>query len=254
LRYKIHFQLAKGQYLPFIWMSFFFSRFRRFPEFHGLIEVIENIDKYESAITRGQERAFSEDFRRWARSQPPAFSSAIIRACDIGAAQGKFNREMNLECRFLAKNLEPLRAMEEEISKWREVSLAAGETYAKHKAQADKTEENLRRARIGGRPNDVAKAEAAHGAAQRKADNSLSSFNDQKESLNQREVPFRKKFLEGFVTPLLATVNCRFKTAEKMVALADEFRNSVEQIADFRDEAVDRFHGVLEELNKVVIE
>jgi hypothetical protein len=232
----------------------FFNRFRHFPEFHHLIAALEEINKFESGIVHAQERAFSDDFRRWCRGQPAGFSSILAEGCESGTKQAKFNREVNLGFRTISRDLQPLLPQEQEIFKWRELCREAEETYNKYHAAADRAETTLRRLKSEGSRPEIDRAEASAGAARRKVDDSLSSLNDQKKTLRVKDGPFRVKFLSTFVNPLLGTVNFRYQNAERLIALSDELRSTTEKFADFKDDVIDRLQSVLQELEKVVIE
>jgi hypothetical protein len=235
-------------------MNFFFQKLRRFPEFHAVISSLETLSKSETTIVQGQGRAFAEEFRRYAKSQKGNFADALNSVCDAGSQQVKVQQEILSSLQKLPQDLQPLLAQEAEISKWREVSINADALAAKSREIAERAQANLQRAKSSGRAADIGKAESAFSAAQRKADSDQSSADDQKSSLEKKEAPFRAQFLESFVTPLSATIDVRYKAAERLLALADDFQAAAERIEDFPDPTVERFEKRLADLEAVVID
>jgi hypothetical protein len=228
----------------------FFTKLRHFPEFHAVIASISALTKAEVTIVEGQMRAFGEEFHRYAGSQKGDFGTALNEICKSGSEQVKIERETLSSLQSLPQDLQPLLGQEAEISQWRQLSNSFNETAAKSRLAADKAEAALQRATGGSRQ----KAEQACSAAKRKAETDESSAADQKAALDKREETFQRKFLESFVSPLVAAVDVRYKSAERMLALAGEFQTAAEQITVFEDPAIERFQKRLDELNQVVIE
>jgi hypothetical protein len=239
----------KGKIYPSTQMNFF-SKLRRFPEFHAVIASLSSLSKAEATIIEGQMRAFGDEFRRYASSQKEGFVDALNGICTAGTEQVKIERETLSNAQALPRDLQPLLALEADIAQWRQLSHNFDETAAKSRAAADKADAALQKA-IG---SSRQKAEQTCSAAKRKAETDESSAADQKAALDKREEPFRRKFLESFVTPLAASIEVRYKSAERVLALTNEFQSAADQIALFEDPMIERLQKRLEDLNQVVID
>jgi hypothetical protein len=228
----------------------FFARFRRFPEFHTFVASLAALSKAEATITDGHTRAFNEEFRRYAQSQKESFGTSLTSITDAGADQAKIERERIAAVQSLPQDLQPLLAQEAEIARWRELFNSLNETAVKSRAAADRADAAVRSASGGARP----KAEQALSAARRKAETDESSAADQKAALEKKEDPFRRQFLESFVTPLAKTIDARYKSAEQLLELSEKFATAAQGLVEFEDPTIERFRNRLEALEKIVVE
>jgi hypothetical protein len=228
----------------------FFAKFRRFPEFHAFIASIAALSKAEVTIADSHARAFSEEFRRYAQSQKESFSESLASLADAGSSQAQIERDAIAATRSLPQDLQPLLAQEADIAKWRELFQNLNDTALKSRAAADRADVALQRASGGGR----AKAEQALSAARRKAETDESSAADQKAALERREEPFRRGFLESFVTPIATTIDARYKSAERLLELSEKFATAAQGLVEFEDPTIERFRTKLEALEQIVVE
>jgi hypothetical protein len=237
-------------------MSFFsaFNKLRHFPEFHDLCISVDALDKTEDSILQGLDRAFGPNFRKYAGTQKEGFSEPLTSACDAGGQQATVFKERSAQLRSFTNDLLPLLAQETEMSKWRDMATLADTTAKKSRAICDKAEEAFNRAKTAGRPVDIAKTEAAYGAAKLKAESDESSAADQQQTVIQREPEYQQKFLESFVTPFSAAINVRFKASERLLAVASDFQAAGERIVDYTDPTVEKLKQQLQELEEVVMD
>ena len=238
-------------------MNFFRSKLnqvKHFTPFHDMILALNNVIKAEESIIKGQSKAFGEELRRYANSQKEDFVAALIAVADAGQQQVKLQQEVNSQFTTLPRDLQPLLQQETEMHKWREIVFKAVETAEKSRKEVEKAEAALNTSKARGNPADIAKKEAILASCQRKADDDTKSANDQKASLDEKEQPYREKFLDTFVSTLVASMNLRYKAAEQMFALADNFQEAAEKMHDFHDPSIDKYVEVHRELEKVVIE
>jgi hypothetical protein len=228
----------------------FFSKFRRFPEFHAVIASLAALSKAETSIIEGHTRAFGEEFRRYATSQKGSFVESLNALCKAGTEQVKIEKDTWSGLQNLPQDLQPLLKQEEEIAQWRQLYVNLNEVAVKSRAAADKAEIAFQKSSGAGRAN----AETALSRAKRKAEADESSAQDQKTALEKKEVPFQETFLESFVKPFVAAVELRYKAAENLLALAGEYETAAEGIEVFEDPTIERFEKRLEDLRQVVVE
>lgn len=238
-------------------MNFFRSKLnqvKHFTPFHDMILSLNTVIKEEEAIIKSWGKAYGEELRRYANSQKEDFVAALIAVADAGQQQIKVQQEVNTQFTSLPRDLQPLLQQETEMHKWREIVFKAVETAEKSRKEVEKAEAALNSSKARGNPTDIAKKEGLLAAAQRKAEDDTNTANDQKKSLDEKEPPYREKFLDTFVSTLVASINLRYKSAEQLLALADNFQEAAEKMADFHDSSVDRYVEIHRELENIVIE
>jgi hypothetical protein len=232
----------------------FFTKLRHYPEFHAMIGVLADLDKAEESLLQNQNRAFGPEFRKYAGGQKGTIPTALKSTAEAGTQQAKINSEVFTALRTLSRDLQPLLAQETEWSKFKEnVGAVVGQSERSNQA-AERADAALAKAKATVRPTDIAKAEAAANSAHVKQRDDETAAERQKSALAEKEPVYRQKFLESLVAPLTAAINIRFKAAEKLIALADEFESAAEGFQDFEDPAIKAHEAALQDLEAVVVE
>lgn len=238
-------------------MNFFRSKVnqvRHFTTYHETVGSLEDMNKSYNTLILGQKKAYGEEFTSYAKNQKDEFVGALNGIYDAGSEEVRINQELQSQLIDLPKDLAPLLAQETEMSKWRDMCDKAAATAAASRKDCEKAEAAYERAKSGGNANAITKTETAFAAAQRKVEMDEASAADQKKSIEEKEEPYRAQFLESFVTPMIAALNLKYKAAEKMIALSDSFKEAAEKMTDYVDPSVERHKGMLEDLDKIVIE
>jgi hypothetical protein len=226
---------------------------RHFPEFHAVIFGLASQSRAEATIVKGQTRAFSEDLRKYANNQRGDFIQDLLALADAGVGQYTLGTETSASLASLPQDLQPLLAQEAEMAKWRDICQVAKDNAAKSRAAADKAEANLNTVKAKKKSqSDIAKAEFAHAAAQRKAETDESSAADQQDALDKQEAPYRRKWLESLKAPLIAAINVRQSAAEKMIEVADQIEAAAARMHDFEDPSVEGLQKKLRDAEETV--
>jgi hypothetical protein len=101
---------------------------------------------------------------------------------------------------------------------------------------------------------DITKAEGALAAAQRIAQDTQSSYEDQKATLEVHEAPYKTKFATAFVQPMAKAMNVQIGSAEMRLIIANDFLACVDGFADYPDPTIEKFKRMLSNYEQVVIE
>lgn len=231
-----------------------FSSIRHFPELHETIASIDGQKKAELGIIEANEKAFSDDFKKYANQQKPDFSNALISICECGVHEVAIIKDSFVGVTSLSTDLQPLFQQEAEIDKYRQLVKAAQEQAKKSQQVAAKQEANYNRAKVGGKQSDISKAEVSFSAAKRKADDDTNSYEYQKRALDEKELPYRKTFLESYTKAINAALNLRIQESEKLLKLTDEFDDAISKLCDFEDDGIAHYQRRLEELEAMTVE
>ena len=230
------------------------NQVRHFTAYHETVAQLEDMNKGYGAVLSGQRKAFAGEFLSYAKGQKEEFVGALNSVYDAGIEETKMNEELHSQMVDLPKDMAPLLAQETEMTKWRELRDKAIATAESSRKDCEKAEAAHEKAKASGNPNAISKTEAALSAAQRKVEMDEATAADQTKSLEEKEEPYRARFLESFVTPMVAAINLRFKAAERMIALSESFKEAAEKMHDYEDPAIQRHKGMLAELESVVVE
>lgn len=231
-----------------------FSGEKGFKEFNDFVGALNTIKNSEVLMIDSLYRAYSSNLQSYANSEPSGISECLTGVYDCGAQIRTIQKEAFESLSSLANDVGELQRQESEISKWRTVSKQAQEQADKSFTAYKKAEENHKRAKITGKAADINKTEANLAAAKRKYDDDLNSSNDQKRSLEEKEKPYRGKFLESYVTPISAALALRMKEAERLSAASADVLASAEKLHDVETtDSIEKLKSELEEYKKIEV-
>lgn len=230
------------------------NQVRHFPAYHETVAQLDDMNKGYGTVLAGAKKAFGAEFIAYAKGQKEEFVGALTDMCDAGVETTKMNEELHSQLVDLPKDMAPLLAQETEMSKWREARDKAIATAKSSRTDFEKAEAAYEKAKNNGNENAIKKTEGAFAAAQRKMEQDEATAEDQTKSVEEKQEPYRAKFLESFVTPMIAAIDLRFKAAEKMIALSESFKEAAEKMHDYEDPAIQRHKTIVAELDSIVVE
>jgi cysteinyl-tRNA synthetase len=94
----------------------FFSRFRSFPEFHVLIDKLEDLHSKESDLVESSSQTFGTVFAYFAAHQPPATCEALKRLHPILKNRVAVSHDLHASVAPLAKQLQSLLPVQTDMS------------------------------------------------------------------------------------------------------------------------------------------
>ncbi|KAK8891954.1 hypothetical protein M9Y10_029176 [Tritrichomonas musculus] len=226
-----------------------------FKEFNDFVGSLNTIKNSEVLMIDSLYRAYSSNLQNYANSEPSGISECLNAVFECGTKIRNIQKEVFEKLSNLSNDVGELQKQENEISKWRSVCKQAQEQSEKSFTAYKKAEENNKRAKITQKPAEISKTEATLAAAKRKYDDDLNSAKDQKQSLEEKEKPYRGKFLESYVTPISAALNLRAEEAENLSAASGDILTAVEKLHEVETTgSIEKLREELEEFNKIQIE
>jgi hypothetical protein len=137
---------------------------------------------------------------------------------------------------------------ESEISKWREILRTVEVTAIKAEEKAAQAKASLEKARASRvtRAATVERLSVEYSGLNRIAEDARQSANDQRGREDERERPYRRRFVKGFVTPLIQMVEARAKAAAEAIPIADELRAAAEALQPYDDPKIKPYREKLE--------
>lgn len=231
-----------------------FSHEKEFKEFIKFVESLNTIKNAEVLMIDSLYRSYSSNLQNYASSEPEGISECLTAIYECGSQIRNIQKEAFESLSSLSNDVGELQRQEGEISKWRTVCKQAHDQSEKSFAAYKKAEENHKRAKISGKSTDINKTEATLAASKRKYDDDLSSEKDQKKSLEEKEKPYRGKFLESYVTPISAALALRAKEAEQISAASADVLAAVEKLHDVETTgSIEKLKEELEEFQKIEV-
>ncbi|OHT05330.1 hypothetical protein TRFO_26964 [Tritrichomonas foetus] len=226
-----------------------------FPEYNAFTESLETIRKSEVLMIDGLYKGYSENLSKYAQTQLSGVVEPLNDLKEAGSQTRNIIKEAYEPLSTLPNDVKPLLDQHTEMARWRDLCKKAEEQAKKSEAAAEKAELNLNKAKITGKPGDIAKAESNYSIAKRKFDDDTKSYQDQKDSLEKKEQPYRVKFLELYVTPINAALDLRIKEAEKLGNIVSDYQAAVEKFHDVEnDDSIEQLRTELAKFKEIVIE
>lgn len=231
-----------------------FSGEKEFKEFNHFVDALNAIKNSEVLMIDSLYRAYSSNLQNFASSEPEGISECLTGVYDCGSQIRNIQKDAFESLSNLSKDVGELQRQENEISKWRTVCRQAHDQAEKSFSAYKKAEENHKRAKITGKPADISKTETNLAVAKRKYEDDLSSSKDQKQTLEEKEKPYKGKFLESYVTPISAALALRAKEAENLSTASADFLAAVEKLHDVETTgSIEKLKSELEEFQKIEV-
>lgn len=223
------------------------------PEYDRSIEALTGSLKDEENIVSNREKAFGDTLRSFAGTQLEGFQTPLLAISDAGLQQASLNKGLSEALHTLPQDLHALHAQEAEMQKRKANCQRMLETADKSEKDYEKQNTGLELAKLGNK-KDVDKREVATQAASAKAEADRSAATEEKAALEAAQHPYREKFLESFVTPLVAAIDLRYKAAEELAVLSDKFCEAAEMFALPENDDLDEYRDIMKELALVTVE
>lgn len=222
-------------------------------ELPELIAALEDANEAERKIASGIAEIFGVSLKQFADLQPKEISSVLKSIQEQGKEQSDIYRGLADALATLPADLQGLGAYEREIARNQLAVKSADESLKRSEAELAKQEHNLKAAEETGSP-DVAKFQAAVGAAKAKTETLKTQADKTREESNTECDESRKRFVDALTTSLRAAAEKRIEACNKLIELSESMLAPLEDLGSFDDVVLPKLKQKLSDLEHEIVE